>query len=85
MAQLIVRNLEEEVVRRLKRRAGEHGISVEEEHRRILRQVLAEDAMEAAQSFKDFLRTMPDWSDEGLFERDRNREGRATVEPLFQD
>lgn len=40
MAQLIVRNLEEPVVRALKRRAAQHGRSAEAEHRAILRAVL---------------------------------------------
>lgn len=39
MPQLIVRNLEKSVVRLLKKRAGEHGVSMEEEHRRPLPQV----------------------------------------------
>ena len=41
MAQLIVRNLDEELVARLKLRAAEHGRSAEAEHREILRQALA--------------------------------------------
>ena len=41
MAQLIVRNLDEELVTRLKLRAAEHGRSAEAEHREILRQALA--------------------------------------------
>ena len=42
MAQLIVRNLDEDLVVRLKRRAAEHGRSAEAEHREILRQALIE-------------------------------------------
>jgi plasmid stability protein len=41
MAQLIVRNLEEDVKARLQRRALRHGHSMEEEVRDILRNVLA--------------------------------------------
>ncbi len=41
MATLTVRNLEEDVVRRLRIRAAEHGRSAEAEHREILRSVLA--------------------------------------------
>lgn len=37
MAQLLVRNLEEEVKARLQRQAARHGISMEEEARNILR------------------------------------------------
>lgn len=40
MANLLVRNVEDEVVEALKARAGLHGISAEEEHRRILREAL---------------------------------------------
>ena len=38
---LHVRNLDDELVARLKRRAARHGRSVEAEHREILRQVLS--------------------------------------------
>ncbi|HEY6578863.1 MAG TPA: hypothetical protein VIY09_06035 [Rhizomicrobium sp.] len=40
-ANLHVRNLEDELVARLKRRAARHGRSTEAEHREILRQALA--------------------------------------------
>ena len=39
MTQLLVRNLEPSVINRLKERARLHGVAVEEEHRRILREV----------------------------------------------
>jgi plasmid stability protein len=38
---LHVRNLEDEIIVRLKRRAARHGRSAEAEHREILRQALA--------------------------------------------
>ena len=45
MAQLLVRNLEEAVVERLRQEAARERISVEEAHRRILRRALRpEDA-----------------------------------------
>jgi antitoxin FitA len=50
MAQLIVRNLDQELVARLKLHAAEHGRSAEAEHREILRQALAE---EPRRSFKE--------------------------------
>jgi plasmid stability protein len=50
MAQLIVRNIDDELVTLLKRRAAEHGRSAEAEHREILRQVLKE---EPRRSFKE--------------------------------
>jgi plasmid stability protein len=39
VAQLLVRNLEPAILKRLKERARLHGVPVEEEHRRILREV----------------------------------------------
>jgi len=41
---LLVRNLEDDLVVRLKRRAARHGRSAEAEHREILRQALAAEA-----------------------------------------
>lgn len=41
---LHVRNLEKDVIARLKRRAARHGRSVEAEHREILRQAVASEA-----------------------------------------
>ena len=40
---LHVRNLDDELIARLKRRAARHGRSTEAEHREILRQALASD------------------------------------------
>lgn len=40
MAQLLVRNIPDELAKSLKRRAAEHGVSAEEEHRRILSDAL---------------------------------------------
>ena len=40
---LHVRNLEDDLIARLKRRAARHGRSAEAEHREILRQALAND------------------------------------------
>ncbi|MFT3991878.1 MAG: hypothetical protein QM680_10765 [Luteolibacter sp.] len=42
MAQLLVRNIPDELAKLLKLRAAEHGVSAEEEHRRILREALGE-------------------------------------------
>jgi plasmid stability protein len=84
MPQLIVRNLEEAIVRRLKKRAGEHGVSMEEEHRRILREALGAKGKKPV-SFKEFLISMPDAGDDALFERDRSMASRATGQNLFED
>ncbi len=43
MAVLTVRNLDDEVVKRLRIRAAEHGRSAEAEHRELLRAALMED------------------------------------------
>lgn len=47
MAQFTVRNLEEDVKTRLKRRAARRGLSMEEEVRRILRNAVKEEAAPA--------------------------------------
>jgi plasmid stability protein len=41
MAMLTIRNLEDDVKKRLRRRAAKHGCSMEEEARQILRQALS--------------------------------------------
>ncbi len=41
VAQLLVRNVDESLVRKLKNRAKSRGVSAEEEHRQILKQVLS--------------------------------------------
>lgn len=78
MAQLLVRNLDPALVRDLKKRAGEHGVSVEEEHRRILREALSGGAAEQRKRFWETLSEMPDAGDDGLFERNRSSGGRGT-------
>jgi plasmid stability protein len=68
MPQLIVRRIEEKVVKKLKQQAGEHGVSMEEEHRRILRRsLLGNDARRT--SFKEALLAMPDVGKDEDFER----------------
>jgi antitoxin FitA len=84
MAQLLVRNLDDELVRHLKKRAGEHGVSVEEEHRRILREALLVDP-EERKSFWQVLGEMPDVGGDDLFGRDRKLPGRRTEQTLFED
>ena len=58
MAQLIVRNLDEKVVKQLRRRAAEGGRSMEAEHREILRQALL--VRKHQKSLKQTLLDMPD-------------------------
>ncbi len=69
MAQLIVRNIEDTVVAALRQRAARHGIPMEEEHRRILRETLARRGRGERRSFKDHLANMPDFGDDALFGR----------------
>ena len=73
MAQLIVRELEESVVRALKVRAAKKGVSAEAEHRAILREVLLR---RSSRSFKEALLAMPDVGDDADFaiERDVDRD-----------
>ncbi len=56
--QLVVRNVDEGLVRALKRRAARHGRSAEAEHREILRHALRGDLERS--SFKRVLASMPD-------------------------
>ncbi len=74
MAQLIVRNLDEDLVRELKLLAVRHGQSAEEEHRQILRQALGSQG--PVSSLKEALSGMPDVGDDRDFERtdDRGRQ-----------
>jgi plasmid stability protein len=58
MAQLLVRNLDPALVVSLRRRALEHGVSAEEEHRRILAAALAGDSKEFNRSFADHLMSL---------------------------
>lgn len=57
MAQLIVRRLEDDLVRALKVRAARKGHSAEEEHREILRAALRGER--GRQSLKALLQTIP--------------------------
>ena len=69
MAQLIVRELEEAVVRALKVRAAKKGVSAEAEHRAILREVLLR---RSGRSLKEALLAMPDVGDDADFAIDRD-------------
>lgn len=67
MAQLLVRNLSDEVVHALRLRAAEHGRSVEEEHRELLRSSLLMGSRRKP-DFKALLLGIPEGDDE-LFDR----------------
>lgn len=66
MAQLLVRNLDEALVRALKVRAARHGKSVEAEHRDLLQAALLSDV--EALSLKQFLLEMPQVGPDDAFE-----------------
>ena len=70
MAQLIVRNLDQEIVRELKIRAAQHGRSAEAEHREILRQALRRARSEP--SLKEMLLAIPPVGEDSDFERGRD-------------
>jgi plasmid stability protein len=72
--QLIVRNVDDGLVRALKRRASRHGRSAEAEHREILRAALRGDIERS--SFKQTLASMPDVAtdDDFTFVRDLPRD-----------
>lgn len=84
MAQLLVRNLDDDLVLDLKRRAGEHGVSVEEEHRRILRDALRPENP-GQPSFWEALTAMPDVGDDSLFARDPQQAARKTPQDFLTD
>jgi len=67
MGQLLVRNLEDEVVAELKRRAARSGRSVEAEHREILRSALGRGSNR--ESLKDLLKAMPPGGQDSDFAR----------------
>ncbi|MEO8428110.1 MAG: DNA-binding protein [Verrucomicrobiota bacterium] len=74
MGQLLVRQIEDRVVRKLKEQAGKHGVSMEEEHRRILREALL--GKKGKQSLAEYLVTMPNVGEDKDFERDHTDFGR---------
>ncbi|MBI3491097.1 MAG: DNA-binding protein [Acidobacteria bacterium] len=75
MGQLIVRNVDDKLIRALKIRAAEKRRSAEAEHREILREALA--ARRTRTTLKDLLLEMPVGGEDTDFERPRDR-GRRT-------
>jgi antitoxin FitA len=75
MAQLLVRDLEDDVVQALRERAAKNGRSVEAEHRALLRAVLRK---RSPASFKELLLSIPkaegDADDAFSFDRGRVRD-----------
>lgn len=73
MADLLVRGVDEALVRALKERAGAHGRSAEAEHREILAAALARPRK---RSFAEVLASMPEVGSDADFERIES-EGKA--------
>lgn len=59
MPQLLVRNIESFVVKKLRSRAAAQGVSVEEAHRRLLRSALTGDKPGPQRDFIEYLRCIP--------------------------
>jgi antitoxin FitA len=66
MANLIVRNIDEAIVKALKMRASKHGVSAEAEHRKILAQVLLKPQKKP---FSEVLSLIPNVGSDSDFER----------------
>ncbi|HJY82992.1 MAG TPA: DNA-binding protein [Candidatus Binatia bacterium] len=66
MANLVVRNVDEEIVKALKERAGRHGTSAEAEHRKILAEALLKPKK---RSFAQVLASMPNVGNDADFAR----------------
>lgn len=81
MTQLLVRNIPDSLAKQLKRRAVEHGVSAEEEHRRILHEALAQPAAKNKQAYTmfDHFRKLGEIAPDFEFERKRTRGKRSPV------
>jgi len=66
MANLIVRNIDDDIAKALKQRASLHGISAEAEHRNILKQALTRPAKK---SFLEVLGEIPNVGNDDDFKR----------------
>ena len=76
MASLVVRDIDDSVVKALKARAGMHGISAEAEHRKILESVLV---LPKKKSFTEALLSIPNVGDDHDFKREQD----GSVENVF--
>ena len=59
MPQLLVRNIETSVIKKLRSSAAAQGISVEEAHRRLLRSALVGNNPGPKRNFIEYLRSIP--------------------------
>ena len=76
MADLLVRGVDDAVVRALKKRAGDHGRSAEAEHRAILAAALLSPPR---RKLADLLASMPDVGRDEDYERQQDEGGGADV------
>jgi plasmid stability protein len=76
MANLLVRNVDDEISQALKARASSHGVSAEAEHRRILEEALLRPKR---RSFQRVLADMPDVGRDDDFARRQDE----TARPIF--
>ena len=84
MTHLTVTNVEDQIVVELERRAAEHGVTAEDEHRRILSEALARRFGKLP--FKEFLLAMPDVGEDWMFDRHDPRNAKPQHRPLmFED
>ena len=70
MANLVVRNIDDDIVKALKFKAGKHGISAEAEHRQILREALLTPPKK---TFEEVLAIMPNVGRDSDFSRVQDR------------
>lgn len=73
MANLIVRNIDDDIVKALKARAGLHGVSAEAEHRLILEEILLQPKKK---SLAEVIMSMPNVGRDSDFERIQNEKPR---------
>ena len=72
MPQLLVRKIEKAVVVSLRKRASAQGISVEEAHRRVLRDALVAEQSPPHINFLEYLKNIPKDDDGIKFTRRRD-------------
>ncbi len=77
MPQILIRQLNDSIVRKLRARAAAEGVSAEEEARRILRRSLVGDVPKMP--LTEFLRTMPEVGADDIFRRPKRQQRRVSL------
>jgi plasmid stability protein len=77
MPNLIVRNVDEDLIKALKTRAGRHGTSAEAEHRKILAQALLKPRK---RSFAEAIAAMPNVGKDSDFKRVQDNNNRNVLD-----